>query len=134
MRSKKNLFFKRIIRVSILSVFAITNVSGQQSLHEVNERWLQQQKEISTSTVLLNNEQGLVPVKDLEQKIASINFGIANANVFDSILNKYTTVNSFSANSADSTFNNLSLDVKFYNTIIVEVAGTDLKDKKILLS
>jgi CubicO group peptidase (beta-lactamase class C family) len=123
-------FFKKVFYFLLLFVFFVTNVSCQDNQHQVNEQWLQHQKQVASSTVLLNNKQSFVPIKDLEQKIASVNIGTANALVFDSLLNKYTTVTSFSISPTDSAFNNLSIDLKFYNTVIVEVAGAALNEKR----
>ena len=120
--------FKKPIQVLILFILGLTNVSGQNDQHQINTQWLQQQKEIAASTVLLNNQQGVVPIKNLEQKIASVNLGTANATIFDSLLNKYTTVNSFSAETTDSAFYNLSIDLKFYNTVIVQLPSATLYD------
>lgn len=132
MQIAKAALLKKSIRISVLFIIAVTNVSGQDSQHQKNQQWLQQQKQIAASTVLLNNEQGFIPIKDLEQKIASVNIGTANAAIFDSILNKYTTVTSFSATPTDSAFNNLSIDLKFYNTVIVEMPSAALADKRTL--
>ncbi|HEX8333902.1 MAG TPA: hypothetical protein VF622_14880, partial [Segetibacter sp.] len=121
----------RIRSVQLVFFFLIfINAFGQDDRHQQNLEWLQQQKQIAGSTVLLNNRQRRVPIKDIEQKIASVNLGVANASIFDSLLNKYTTVNSFPVNATDSAFRNLSLDLKLYNTIIVQAATAVLNDKR----
>lgn len=128
----KSALLKKSVHISILFTIAVVNVCGQESQHQKNQGWLQQQKQIASSTVLLNNEQGFIPIKDIEQKIASVNIGTANAEVFDSLLNKYTAVTSFSASPSDSAFTNLSIDLKFYNTVIVEMLSAALADQRIL--
>lgn len=132
MRIIKEALFKKTAKLSILFILAITNLSGQDNPHQKNVEWLQQQKQIAASTVLLNNEQGFVPIKVLDQKIASVHLGVFYSKTFDSILNKYTTVTSFSTTATDSAFNNLSLDLKFYNTIIVALPGYAVNNKRTL--
>ncbi|MGI8636171.1 MAG: hypothetical protein ACR2KZ_12285, partial [Segetibacter sp.] len=61
MRIIKKALFKKTAKLSILFILAITNLSGQDNPHQKNVEWLQQQKQIAASTVLLNNEQGFVP-------------------------------------------------------------------------
>ncbi len=131
-RIKKKAFFTKTIPLFILIILGTTKVSGQYSQHQKNEQWLQQLNQIAVSTILLNNEQDFLPIKDLEQKIASVNIGVNNAAIFDSLLNKYTAITSFSTGTTDSAFNNLSIDLKFYNTIIVETPGGALNDQRTL--
>lgn len=128
----KYAFFKKVFDFLSLLVLLVTHVSCQVNQHEANEQWLQQQKHIASSTVLLNNKQSFVPIKNLEQKIASVNIGTANAVIFDSLLNKYTAVTGFSISPADPAFDHLSIDLKFYNTVIVEVTGAALNEKRTL--
>jgi hypothetical protein len=85
--------------------------------HLRNESFLSEWKSVESSTVLLNNEEGLVPLKDLiPLTIASVNIGSAYASEFDSILNKYTRVQSFASaqyNHDMISFNDLNDDLKF---------------------
>ncbi|MDQ6813180.1 MAG: serine hydrolase, partial [Bacteroidota bacterium] len=74
----------------------------------------------------------VIPVKNLEQKIASVNLGVIHGDIFDSILNKYTSITSFSATPTDSAFNNLSLNLKFFNMVIVALPGRALADARTL--
>ncbi|WP_066829575.1 serine hydrolase domain-containing protein [Rufibacter ruber] len=99
-----------------------------------NQTWLQQHREAAKTTVLLNNQQGLVPVKDLEQQIASVTIGAAHAAVFDSLLNKYTAVSSFSAPAVltDSSLNSLNDDLKFYKTVLVQLPAAQLQQQKVV--
>ena len=126
------ILIKKIVQLLILAAACFANVSGQENQHQKNEQWLQQEKDIAASTVLLNNEQGLVPIKDLVQKIATVNIRVTNATIFDSIANKYTDVSSFSANPTDSVFNSLSIDLKFYKTVIVQMPSAALNDRRTL--
>jgi len=76
------------------------------------------------STVLLHNDSSLIPVIDLDNKrFASVNIGSVNATMFDSIANKYTAVDRFSAEAykSDANLNGLSTDLKLYNSVIVQI-------------
>src|SRR5581483_2258575 len=90
---------------------------------------------VGKSTVLLNNEQQLIPLSDLgELKIASIHFTYQYAAGFDSLVNKYTAVQSF--NGTDyvtiKTLGDLDFDTKVFNTLIVQIDDTDLDDTRII--
>jgi len=103
--------------------------------HQQNQGFLAAKRSIESSTVLLNNQNQLVPVKNLDQqKIASIRFGFENASVFDSLLNKYTKVESFNAASyiGNKTLNDLLFDLKFYTTVIVQLNNKDLENPALM--
>lgn len=104
--------------------------------HRTNEKYLKEQKTIGQSTVLLNNSANIIPLKNIgDRKIASINIGSPYGSVFDSILSKYALVKSFSAtayNSGQNTMDDLSDDLKFYNTILIQVTEQSLNDPNTL--
>lgn len=93
--------------------------------------WLEQMKSAEQSTVLLNNSKGIVPLMKLEdKKIASVNLGAAFPAEFDSTLNKYTEVSSFSVPSySEQALNQLNSDLKLFNTVIIQVPATALAAK-----
>ncbi len=105
---------------------------AQPASHLSNEKYLKEQKDIAKSTVLLNNSAKIIPLKNIHDlKIASVNIGSPYAGIFDSILNKYAQVKSFSAsayNSGAITMDDLSDDLKFYNMILIQVTGQSLDD------
>ena len=106
-----------------------------QDQHQQNQSFLAAKRSIETSTVLLNNQNQLVPIKNLDQqKIASVHFGFENTSVFDSLLNKYTKVQTFNAAfyDADRSLNNLLFDLKFYSTVIVQLNKNDLNNPAIV--
>lgn len=74
----------------------------------------------------------MIPLQHLdERRIASVNIGSAYSGVFDSLLNKYALVKSFSADSyrtQGNTLDDLSDDLKFFNTIIIQVTDETLHD------
>src|SRR5690606_16125812 len=110
--------------ISILSLL-ITVSSFASSCHNPSLTWLEQMRTSRQSTVLLQNDSSFVPVIDLDKKrFASVNIGSENATMFDSIANKYTTVDRFSAEaySSQPNLNSLSADLKLYNAVIVQVS------------
>lgn len=125
---------KKSIRLLLLLVCisCFTNSYAQSYNHKNNEHWLRDFQAAASSAVLLNNESAIIPIKDLQQKIASVNIDGNDAIVFDSLLNKYTIVTSFSASkyNSDSSLYGLSDDLKFYKTVIVQVTAQALNDKR----
>ena len=129
--------FLRVITLQITICFfsAFIRLAQAQMLEKSsNTPLLMQWKEVESSTVLLNNDNELVPLKDLKTlSIASVNIGSAYASQFDSILNKYTKVQSFTAASYNDdmlSFNDLNDDLKFFNTIVVQLTDQALNDPR----
>ena len=115
----------------IIHIMALT-ACAKPTDHRSNERKLLEDKLAERTTVLLNNEKQIIPLKNLESlKIASVNMGSSYASVFDSLLGKYALINSFSvtAYAGDSlNLDDLSGDLKFFNTVIIQVTDQSLKD------
>lgn len=114
----------------VLSIGACAQTPHQQNLQYVND-----ELQVQNSTVLFNNHQQLVPLKNLDQvKIASIHFGYPNAAPFDSLLNKYTKVDAFNGNdyTGAKNINNLADDLKLYNTVILELTDADLANAQLI--
>ncbi|WP_183906814.1 serine hydrolase domain-containing protein [Rufibacter immobilis] len=103
---------------------------GQKPAEKSSVQWLQQQKEVSQTTVLLNNAAQQLPLKNLEQKIASVSIGSAPVAAFDSLASFYAAVEVFPAVSANqaNTFQTLQNALAPYQTVLVQVAATALKD------
>lgn len=92
--------------------------------HKQNENRLKTINAISSSSVLLNNQKGYIPITKLaEKKFASIDLGFSYQTSFDSLLNKYADVQSVSAvQYRDSTtLNDLEEDLKYYSTVIISL-------------
>ena len=121
--------FKRMIKKISLAISFLTCTflfaCGQE--HQDAKNWLEKFKNAGQSTVVLNNEKTVLPLKNLEnKKIASINFGFKYNSIFDSILNKYDKVDTA---LSTTNINALNTDLKFYNTVIIQVTdSTDLND------
>jgi CubicO group peptidase (beta-lactamase class C family) len=97
--------------------------------------YVEEENEVQKSTVLLNNASYLIPLQNLNTlKIASIHFSYQYAAGFDSLLNKYAKVDVINGNDYISTkgINTLSSDLKWYNTIIIQLNSADVNDPHII--
>jgi serine-type D-Ala-D-Ala carboxypeptidase len=98
--------------------------------------YVNEEKQVQNSTVLLNNASYMVPLQDLQNlKAASVHFSYQYATEFDSLLNKYSKVESFNGNdylSGLKNITNLALDLKWYNTLIVELGPQDVSNPQVL--
>jgi CubicO group peptidase (beta-lactamase class C family) len=103
--------------------------------HQKDLTWLEQFKAAENTTVVLNNSLDIVPLKKLEQrKIASINLGFPHSITFDSLLNKYSKVDSFNGNLylADNNFKSLIDDLKFYNTVVLQLSDVSVFNTEVM--
>ncbi|MBB6236205.1 CubicO group peptidase (beta-lactamase class C family) [Pedobacter sp. AK013] len=101
--------------------------------HTANEKKLAIANAISNGTVLLNNQDGIIPLKSLEKKnIAAVSLSFAYSAVFDSLANKYDKITSFSADSyKDSVnLNDLEDDLKYFNTILISIDDQNVSKAK----
>jgi len=116
-----------------LTVF---NFACAQSPHQRNLDILKEQQQVQTSTILLNNRmEQVVPLQNLDKaKVASVHFLYPYAAPFDSLLNKYTVVNSFNGNDYTGVKNldNLSDDLKLYNTVVIALTQDDLGNFQVM--
>jgi CubicO group peptidase (beta-lactamase class C family) len=125
----------------ILSGFVLFNTACAQNPPFTGKAYVDEEQLAAQSTVLLNNSSYLVPLQDLDQlKIASVHFSNEYATGFDSLLNKYSKVTSFNGGlysilpggQAVKNLDDLSADLKWYNTIIVQVNDADLLNPQIV--
>jgi len=96
--------------------------------------FLREEKAVEKSTVLLNNESALVPLKNIGNlNIVSIHLSNPYARTFDSLLNKYTYVRSLDiSDHAGRAAANLSADIRNYNTFIVQLTEADLANATLM--
>jgi CubicO group peptidase (beta-lactamase class C family) len=96
--------------------------------------YLKEEQLAEKSAILLNNDNNLVPLSNIGNlKIASIHLSNPNAVGFDSLLNKYTKVQSFSmADYAGKLLSKLTTDLKWHNTIIVQLTEADLNNQQLI--
>lgn len=128
---------KNILIISFIALFTFTACAQD---HRQNEQTLTVMNNISSNTVLLNNNDSTIPLLNLNKRnIASVNLNFDNQQSFDSLLNKYTKISSFSAanyqNSA--TLNDLEDDLKYFNTVIISissVAANEIRNINFILS
>ncbi|HZX57762.1 MAG TPA: serine hydrolase domain-containing protein, partial [Mucilaginibacter sp.] len=119
----------------ILAGFILVQSACAQNPPSPGQAYVNEEKLVEKSTVLLNNEQQLVPLIDVgELKIASVHFTYTYTAAFDSLLNKYTAIQSFDGTNYTSvkTIGDLDFDTKTYNTIIVQLADADLSNPLII--
>ena len=119
---------KLIIGLLILCSF---NACAQD--HRQNELQLAISNTITNNTILLNNHDTIVPIKALnKQTIAAVSLNFTYQTVFDSLLNKYTRITSYSSAQykSDATLNNLEDDLKYFNTVIVAIPSTEVQNRR----
>ena len=117
---KRNRLFV-LATASLLNVLCLMACAQE---HAKNEKKLSIANEITRATVLLNNQDTLLPLKSLAKKnIASVSLSYAYSLAFDSLANKYDKITSFTADSYKDSVNlyDLEDDLKYYNTILVSI-------------
>ncbi|HEX7366300.1 MAG TPA: serine hydrolase [Pelobium sp.] len=124
---------KRLLLLSAcMCCFALFSC-GQDHVESTN--WLTTFRKAGESTVVLNNEASLLPLKNLEKKkIATIDLGFSHYLVFDSLLNKYSGTDFFNGNTyaANQEFTKLEDDLKYYNTVIISVSDVSVFNQDVL--
>jgi len=121
--------------VLVLSGFVLIHSACAQNPPFTGQAYVNEEKSVEKSTVLLNNAQGLIPLKALSQlTIASIHFSYPNAAAFDSLLNKYSKVDSFNGMEYVGLPGQgvLDFDTKLYNTLIVQLTDADMANPQVL--
>lgn len=102
--------------------------------HVESTDWLTKFKKAGESTVVLNNETGIIPLKNLDKRsIALVDLGFSHHSVLDSILNKYSKVQFFDGKDyASKSLNKQLDDLKYYNTVIVSVSDSTVFNDAVL--
>ncbi|MBB4110249.1 serine hydrolase domain-containing protein [Pedobacter zeae] len=123
----------RLYILAAASFFNVLCLMACAQDHTTNEKKLSIANAISNTTVLLNNQDAIIPLKSLEKKnIASVSLSFAYSNVFDSLANKYDKITSFSADSyKDSVnLNDLEDDLKYFNTVLISIDDQNVNKAK----
>jgi CubicO group peptidase (beta-lactamase class C family) len=118
----------------ILLLFVLLHSACAQTPSAGNA-YVKEENLVQGSTVLLNNASFLVPLQNLNTlKIASIHFSSQYAPQFDSLLNKYSKVDVFNGTdySGVKNINNLTSDLKWYNTLIIQLNNSDVNNPQII--
>ncbi|MBE9663827.1 serine hydrolase domain-containing protein [Mucilaginibacter myungsuensis] len=111
------------------AVCILFNTACAQTPHQTNLKFIKDQQTVANTTVLLNNKQFQIPIRDLANvKFASVHFQYQFAAQFDSLLNKYAKVDAINGSvyTGLKNIDNLSDDLKMYNTIILSLTDVDL--------
>ncbi|MDN3582265.1 serine hydrolase domain-containing protein [Mucilaginibacter flavus] len=119
----------------VLSGFALFNTACAQVPPLSGQNYVAEERLVQNSTVLLNNAKYMIPLQKLEDlKVASVHFTNQYATAFDSLLNKYTKVQAFEGGTYTGAKNltNLANDLKWYNTIILQVNEADLNNPALI--
>jgi CubicO group peptidase (beta-lactamase class C family) len=119
----------------ILLGFTLFHSACAQNPPFTGRAYVNEEKIDEQSTFLLNNGAYLIPLQNLDQqRIASIHFTNRYAANFDSLLNKYAKVTVFNGNeyTGIKSTDDLSSDLKFFNTLIVQVNDADLGNPLII--
>ncbi|MDB5030555.1 serine hydrolase [Mucilaginibacter sp.] len=109
----------------ILFVCGVT--AGLAQNHAINQQKLSKIREAEQSAVVLNNNTGFIPLKEVQGlKVASVHAGYSFASVFDSIANKYSHVTGFNVNDVETTqaYNALHDKLKLYNLILFTISNS----------
>jgi CubicO group peptidase (beta-lactamase class C family) len=133
MRKNKYIFY-----TLILSGFVLLNSACAQNPPFSGKAYVVEKRLVEQSTVLFNNASYLIPLQNLDRlKIASIHFSNRYAPEFDSLLNKYSKVQVFNGNvysglsagqAGVKSLDDLSSDMKWYNTLIIQLNDADLNN------
>jgi len=123
----------RLFILATASFFNILCLMACAQEHAANEKKLSIANSIAQTTILLNNQDTIIPLKSLEKKnIASVSLGFSYSLIFDSLANKYDQVTPFSATMyKDSVnLNNLEDDLKYYNTVLISIDDQNSNNAK----
>lgn len=123
----------RLFVLAAASFFNILCLMACAQDHSVNEKKLSIANTISKNTVLLNNQDSIIPLKSLDKKnIASVSLSFSFSTVFDSLANKYDKVTSFSADTYKDSINlnDLEDELKYFNTVLVSIDDQNVNKAK----
>lgn len=118
-----------------LAAFILVHSACAQNPPLTGQAYINEEKAAEKSTVLLNNAQNQIPLKELGQlTIASIHFSYPHAAVFDSLLNKYSSIESFDGMAYVGMPGQgvLDFDTKLYNTLIVQITDADMANPQVV--
>ncbi len=121
--------------VLIQLIFGLIYSAHAQNQEFTGQAYVVEERLVEKATILLNNEQSIIPLKKLDQlTIASIHFSYPYAAGFDSLLNKYSQIKSF--NGMDYVgikgTESLDFDTKLYNTLIIQLTDADMANPQVV--
>jgi len=113
-------FFFPTIHIFLIGILNTACAQNQ----TYNNIWLANFNAAAQNTVVLNNQNQIIPLTNLDKlKLVSINFNNNNSTVFDSILNKYAYVRQINGNQylKNEFINSIENEIVEYNTVIVSL-------------
>jgi len=119
----------------IIASFILFNSACAQNPPFTGKAYVDEERLAEKATMLFNNASYIIPLQNLDQaKVASVHFTNLYAGGFDSLLNKYTKVVTYNGTeyTGVKSLDDLSADLKFYNTLIVQVNDADLSNPLII--
>ncbi|MBB6500252.1 serine hydrolase domain-containing protein [Pedobacter cryoconitis] len=122
-----------LLQTLAVCILAISTFSACAQQHQKNEDLLKVNANILQHTVLLNNQDNIIPLTGLEKRtIASVSLGFSYQTVSDSLLNKYAKITSFSSAGYENTpeLYKLEDDLKYFNTVIVSIPDLETTKAK----
>jgi len=132
----------RRVYIVILLTAILFNQACAQYPPFTGQAYVNEEKLVEQSTVLLNNAAYLIPLQTSGQlKIASIHFSNPYAAGFDSLLNKYSKVQPFNGSDYSGlpagqagvkTLDDLSFHLKLFNTLIIQLNDADLNNPQVI--
>lgn len=123
----------KVMNKIIIGLLILCSFTACAQKHQENTEILASINTISSNLVLLNNSQDIIPLKNLEKlNIASVSLNFSYAIPFDSLLNKYTKVSSFTSGNYQNstTLNDLEDDLKYFNTVIIALPSEATNDAR----
>jgi CubicO group peptidase (beta-lactamase class C family) len=132
----KRFMRKNRLNIAIVVLFSLVLFNSACAQNPpTGQAYVQEEALVQNSTVLLNNGDYAVPLQNLNSaKIASVHFANQYATGFDSLANKYAKVDPINGNlyNGVKNINDLSADLKWYNTIIVQLTAADVNNPQII--
>lgn len=128
------MIYKKIACLILLTLSGSTVTLMAQDSHQGNLIKLQNEREAIKNTEINNNSKGSIPILAMEGlSAASINFGSANAAVFNAMLNRYMKVDSVGTYPVSDLngLQHLNDDLKLYNTVIFQFSDASVYDEKL---
>ncbi|TCD00584.1 beta-N-acetylglucosaminidase [Pedobacter frigidisoli] len=125
----------RLFVLAAASFFNVLCLMACAQEHTNNEKKLSIANTITRTTVVLNNQDSIIPLKSLEKKnIASVSLSFAYSSVFDSLANKYDKITAFSADSYkdSANLNDLEDELKYFNTVIIAIDDQNANNTKFI--
>lgn len=122
-----------LLKSFAICITAIFSLSACAQEHQKNEDLLKIKVNILQHTVLLNNQQNLIPITGLEKKnIASVSLGFNFQSTADSLLNKYAKISSFNAANytASADLYKLEDDLKYFNMVIISISDQETSNAR----